>query len=62
LLDRSTRRIILGSVLEICGDPRRDMEPIRRFFAHAGGIHPERVGPVSLCEEDGRPQEDGTDA
>jgi len=50
-IDRGTRRIVVGPALELSGDPREDMEPLRRFYAEAHGIHPERVGPVRLCEE-----------
>ena len=55
-IDRPTKRIALGPALELSGDPHRDMEAIRFFYANVQGIHPERTGPVRLREE-GSPRE-----
>ena len=55
-IDRPTRRITLGPALELSGDPHRDMEAVRSFYANARGIHPERTGPVRLREEAGPPE------
>ena len=55
-IDRPTRRITLGPALEPSGDPHRDMEAVRSFYANARGIHPERTGPVRLREEAGPPE------
>jgi hypothetical protein len=54
-IDRPTRRIALGPTLELSGDPHRDTEVIRVFYANVQGIHPERTGPVRLREEAGSP-------
>jgi 1-acyl-sn-glycerol-3-phosphate acyltransferase len=50
-IDRVTRRITLGPPLELSGDPHRDMEAIRLFYANARGIHSEKAGVVRLSEE-----------
>lgn len=50
-IDRSSRRIALGSALDLSGDTHRDMEVIRRFYADAHGVHPEKAGAVRLREE-----------
>lgn len=55
-IDRPTRRITLGPVLKLTGDPHRDMEAIRTFYANVQGIHPEKTGPVRLREEAGSPE------
>jgi hypothetical protein len=34
------------------------MKGLRIFYAGTGGIHPERVGPVRLREEDALPEKD----
>ena len=52
-IDRPTRRITLGPALELSGDPHRDMQAIRFFYANVQGIHPEKTGPVRLREEAG---------
>ena len=57
-IDRSRRRIAVGSPLVVSGEAGRDMEALRTFYAGTGGIHPERVGPVRLREEDALPEED----
>jgi hypothetical protein len=54
-IDRDARPISPGSLLEPSGNPRRDREPHRSFYADARDIHPERVGPVGLREEAGLP-------
>jgi 1-acyl-sn-glycerol-3-phosphate acyltransferase len=50
-LDRPTRRITLGPVVILTGDPAKDMEPIRAFYAGARGIHPHKASTVRLLEE-----------
>ena len=55
-IDRPTRRITLGPALELSGDPHRDMEAIRFFYANVQGIHPEKTGPVMFCEEADPPE------
>jgi 1-acyl-sn-glycerol-3-phosphate acyltransferase len=55
-IDRPTRRIELGPTLEPSGDPHRDMEAIRLFYANVQGIHPERTGPVRVREEADPPE------
>jgi len=57
-IDRSRRRIAVGSPLVLSGEAGRDMEALRTSYAGTGGIHPERVGPVRLREEDALPEED----
>lgn len=52
-IDRPTRRIAVGPPLQLSGDPHRDMEAIRRFYANVQGIHPENAGTVRLREEAG---------
>jgi hypothetical protein len=54
-IDRATRRIAVGLPLVLSGEPRRDMEVLRAFYADARGIHRDRVGPVRLREEDALP-------
>lgn len=51
-IDFPARCITLGTPLELSGDPGRDMQAIRRFYADARGIHPEKAGRVRLREED----------
>ncbi|MFH1329799.1 MAG: 1-acyl-sn-glycerol-3-phosphate acyltransferase [Actinomycetota bacterium] len=55
-IDLPTRRIALGPALELSGDPHRDMEAIRFYYANVQGIHPEKASPVRLREEAGPPE------
>jgi len=55
-IDRPTRRIALGPTLELSGDPHRDMEVIRVFYANVQSIHPEKASPMRLREEAGPPE------
>ena len=55
-IDRPTRRIALGPTLQLSGDPHRDMEAIRFYYANVQGIHPEKASPVRLREEAGPPE------
>lgn len=53
-LDRSTRRITLGPVVIPTGNPAKDMEAVRAFYAGVRGIHPHKASAVRLVEEEGR--------
>lgn len=53
-LDRSTRRITLGPVVMPTGNPAKDMEAVRAFYAGVRGIHPHKASAVRLVEEEGR--------
>ena len=55
-IDRPTRCIALGPTLQLSGDPHRDMEAIRFYYANVQGIHPEKASPVRLREEAGPPE------
>jgi 1-acyl-sn-glycerol-3-phosphate acyltransferase len=50
-LDRSSRRITLGPVVIPTGDPAKDMEPVRAFYAGVQGIHHSKASTVRLLEE-----------
>jgi 1-acyl-sn-glycerol-3-phosphate acyltransferase len=56
-IDRPTRCITLGPVVELSGDPCLDMEAFRSFYGAVEGIHPEKTGPVRLREEVGPPEQ-----
>lgn len=56
-IDRPTRRIAVGPVIEPTGDPRKDMEAIRLFYSDVQGIHPEKTGAVRLREETAPPEQ-----
>jgi len=52
-LDRPTRRITLGPVVMPTGNPAKDMEAVRAFYAGTRGIHPHKASAVRLIEEEG---------
>ena len=52
-IDRPTKCISVGPTVIPTGEPCRDMEEIRAFYAGTRGIHPEKASPVRLREEDG---------
>lgn len=50
-LDFGSRRGGFGPALHVSGDPVRDMDAFRRFYAGMRGKYPELFGPVRLREE-----------
>jgi 1-acyl-sn-glycerol-3-phosphate acyltransferase len=42
----------IGPTIELSGDPKRDMDLVRTFYADKQGRFPEKFGPVRLREEE----------
>ncbi len=51
-LDYTQKRGGFGPAFHPSGDVRKDMDRVRAFYAGKEGKHPERFGPIRLCEED----------
>jgi len=52
-VDGDRRELRIGGPMWLTGEVTADMDRLRRFFASAGGMRPDRRGPVRLTEEEG---------
>ena len=50
-VDGDRRVLRIGPALEMTGDPTADMARIAEFYGDAGGVCPERAGPIRLADE-----------
>ena len=52
MLDFGQRRVGLGGRLDLTGDPEKDLDACRRFYADVRGRRPEKASPIVFADRD----------